>query len=297
MRCSPPRPPPPRRCTPIPGGAVPRALLPSPEAASRPGGAEACTTGGWREGGCPHRAPGALPDIPGSSRWSSSPAPPGGSPPRPPPRAHLAEGEEIVPEAVAMRVGALPPEPKLHHGGAGGGAVPGGAGGAGDPGGAGTGEGGPGAAPGAVGAGAGTGRGGGPGAGPGEGPNPGTRVSVRAPSAERRAPSPGRHRRGGAGRGPDGQPSPPITARLPAQRGAAPPTAAAHAPPRGSTGFVVAHLRRPLWALYLFLLIPHSLFLSYFPPPPPLFSPGPLILVTRPPRPWGVLDLGLHPGP
>lgn len=39
---------------------------------------------------------------------------------RPPSGPHLAEGEEVVAEPLAVRLGALPPEPKLHHGGAGG---------------------------------------------------------------------------------------------------------------------------------------------------------------------------------
>ena len=60
--------------------------------------------------------------IPHSSGGAPVPPPPAaaaqGS--RPPPGPHLAEGEEVVAEPLAVRLGALPPEPKLHHGGAGG---------------------------------------------------------------------------------------------------------------------------------------------------------------------------------
>lgn len=146
--------------------------------------------------------------IPHSSGGAPVPPPPAaaaaqGS--RPPPGPHLAEGEEVVAEPLAVRLGALPPEPKLHHGGAGGARF-------------GTGR-----------------RRAGP-VIPGQTlPLPAVPLPVavpvrcrsrcgrppplRAPSAARRAP--GRHRRGGAGCGPDGQRVPPISARPHARRSGA----------------------------------------------------------------------------
>lgn len=121
-----------------------------------------------------------------------------------------------------MRVGTLPPEPKLHHGGAGGGAVAGGAGGAGDP----RGRYRSGRCRGRSGAGGRRRRGWQRGCVAGHTRTRTapvrSRCARRAPSAERRAPSPGRHRRGGAGQSPDEQPSHPITARRGARRGVSP---------------------------------------------------------------------------
>lgn len=173
----------------------------------------------------PHANPGAPPPRGRPARSPAGGRPPGGpasrtargGPPvppppaaaaqgsRPPPGPHLAEGEEVVAEPLAVRLGALPPEPKLHHGGAGGARF-------------GTGR-----------------RRAGP-VIPGQTlPLPAVPLPVavpvrcrsrcgrppplRAPSAARRAP--GRHRRGGAGCGPDGQRVPPISARPHARRSGA----------------------------------------------------------------------------
>lgn len=115
------------------GAPVPGCCRPGGSRYERGGGGQRCTT--------PTRKP-RRPTAPGPPRPQSRRGPPprgsriphssGGAPvpppppaaaaqgSRPPPGPHLAEGEEVVAEPLAVRLGALPPEPKLHHGGAGG---------------------------------------------------------------------------------------------------------------------------------------------------------------------------------